>query len=87
MLKSKKQLESSSSGYSSDESDTPSLKVLRGHALQSKVDRRVGDLDNTVSQEGKDRLKYKSGVGGGGGVEVSVKKWVPWPLMRRFWVE
>ena len=58
--KSRKQLSSDSS---SDESEAPSLQYLRSKTLQQKVDRRIRDLDEVTSSQGKD-VKIKSKRGG-----------------------
>ena len=69
-----------SGSSSSDDSDIeiPSLERLRSHALQKKVDRRIGNFDQSSHLSGNDSmLKHKSKRGGN--VEVSVKNKVSWP--------
>ena len=54
----------SSSSSSSDQSDSPSLELLRSHQLQRKVDRRIRDLEQSSNGPGKDFQKIKSQRGG-----------------------
>ena len=65
-----------SSDSSSDESEAPSLQYLKSKTLQQKVDRRIMDLDEATSSQGKD-VKIKSKRGGN--IEVHVKNKVSWP--------
>ena len=64
-----------SSSSSSDESDVPSLELLKSSHVQSKVDRRIKDLNQSSRATGK--LKYKSLRGGD--VDVQVRHKVHWP--------
>ena len=63
------------SSLSSDESDDPSLEVLKSHRLQEKVDKRIKELVQSFHCQGK--LKYKSQRGGD--IDVQVKHKVHWP--------
>ena len=64
-----------SSCSSSDESDDPTLEVLKSHTLQQKVDKRIKQLVQSLQCQGK--LKFKSQRGGE--VDVQVKHKVHWP--------
>ena len=64
-----------SSSSSSDESDDPTLEVLKSHTLQQKVDKRIKQLVQSSQCQGK--LKFKSQRGGE--VDVQVKHKVHWP--------
>ena len=64
-----------SSSSSSDESDVPSLEMLKSSHVQRKVDRRIKDLNQSSRAIGK--LKYKSLRGGD--VDVQVRHKVHWP--------
>ena len=50
------------SGSSSDESDDPTLEVLKSHHLQQKVDKRIKQLVESSHCQGN--LKFKSQRGG-----------------------
>ena len=65
-----------SSGSSSDESEAPSLQYLKSKTLQQRVDRRIRDLDEATSSQGK---KEKNKSKRGGNIEVHVKNKVSWP--------
>ena len=65
-----------SSDSSLDESEAPSLQYLKSKTLQQKVDRRIRDLDEATSSQGKE-VKIKSKRGGN--IEVHVKNKVSWP--------
>ena len=71
--KSKPVPESSSS--SSDESDEPTLEVLKSHHLQQKVDKRIRELVESSHSQGNQKFKSQRG----GEVEVQVKHKVHWP--------
>ena len=58
------------SSSSSDESDDPTLEVLKSERLQQKVDKRI-------SSHCQGKLKYKSQRGGD--IDVQVKHKVHWP--------
>ena len=60
-----------SSSSSSDESDGPSLDMLKSSHLQRKVDKRIKDLSQSSRTTGK--LKYKSLRGGDIDVQVRHK--------------
>ena len=64
-----------SSSSSSDESDEPSLSLLKSEYVQRKVDKRIRELNQNSRSSGK--LKYKSLRGGD--VDVQVKHKVHWP--------
>ena len=64
-----------SSSSSSDESDVSSLELLKSSHVQSKVDTRIKDLNQSSRATGK--LKYKSLRGGD--VDVQVRHKVHWP--------
>ena len=64
-----------SSSSSSDESDVPSLDMLKSSHVQRKVDKRIKDLNQSSRITGK--LKYKSLMGGD--VDVQVRHKVYWP--------
>ena len=64
-----------SSSSSLDESDVPSLDMLKSSHVQMKVDRRIKDLNQSSRDIGK--LKYKSLRGGD--VDVQVRHKVHWP--------
>ena len=64
-----------SSSSSSDESDEPSLSLLKSYYVQRKVDKRIRELNQNSRGSGK--LKYKSLRGGD--VDVQVKHKVDWP--------
>ena len=51
------------SSSSSDESDDPTLEVLKSHHLQQRVDKRIKQLVESLHCQGK--LKFKSQRGGG----------------------
>ena len=61
------------SDSSSDESEVPSISLLKSSKLQRRVDKRLRDLEQDSHYSGK----YKSKRGGS--VEVSVKQKVSWP--------
>ena len=61
---------------SSDDSDIPTLEMLRSQKLQKKVDKRIRELDQSSHFPGNDE-KFKSQRGGG--VDVPVKRKVQWP--------
>ena len=61
---------------SSEDSDTPTLEMLRSQKLQKKVDKRIRELDHSSHFPGNDQ-KFKSQRGGG--VDVPVKHKVQWP--------
>ena len=42
---------------SSDESDCPSLEMLKSHLLQKKVDKRLRDLNQSSYGQGKEKFK------------------------------
>ena len=63
------------SSSSSDESDDPSLEVLKSHHLQEQVDKRIKELVQSSHCQGK--LKYKSQRGGD--IDVQIKHKVHWP--------
>ena len=65
------------SDSSSDESDSPSLELLRSQHVQRKVDRRIRDPEQSSHTPGRDSQKIKSQRGGG--VDVVVKHRVQWP--------
>ena len=48
---------------SSEDSDTPSLELLRSQHLQKKVDKRIRDLDQCSQFPGKDTQSLIGGVG------------------------
>ena len=60
---------------SSDDSDEPSLELLKSSCLQRKVDKRLRDLSQSSHSAGK--LKYKSQRGGD--IDVKVRHRVHWP--------
>ena len=60
---------------SSDDSDEPSLELLKSRHLQRKVDKRLRDLSQSSHSAGK--LKYKSQRGGD--IDVKVRHKVHWP--------
>ena len=62
---------------SSDDSDSPSLRMLRSSALQKKVDKRLKDLEQSSQATGKDSLRFKSQRGGN--FDIQVKHKVNWP--------
>ena len=64
-----------SSTSSSDESDVPSLEMLKSSHVQWKVDKIIKDLNQSSCTTGK--LKYKSLRGGD--VDVQVTHKVHWP--------
>ena len=63
------------SSSSSDDSDEPSLELLKSSRLQRKVDKRLRDLSQSSHSAGK--LKYKSKRGGE--IDVKVRHRVHWP--------
>ena len=63
------------SSSSSDESDYPSMEVLKSHCLQEKVEKRIKELVQSSHCQGK--LKYKSQRGGD--IDIQVKHKVHWP--------
>ena len=66
-----------SSDSSSDESDTPSLELLRSNQLQKQVDKRIRQLNQCSQSPGKECNMLKSKRGGG--VDIVVKQKVHWP--------
>ena len=66
-----------SSDSSSDESDTPSLELLRSKKLQKQVDKRIRKLNHCSQSPGKECETLKSKRGGG--VDIVVKQKVHWP--------
>ena len=64
------------SDSSSDESEVPSISLLKSSKLQRRVDKRVRELEQDSQCSGNDN-KYKSKRGGN--IEVSVKNKVLWP--------
>ena len=62
---------------SSDESDSPSLQMLRSSSLQKSVDKRLKDLEQSSQATGKDTPKFKSQRGGN--FDIQVKHKVNWP--------
>ena len=67
-----------SSESSSDESVSPSLPLLKSQSMQTKVDRRIRELNGCSHVSGNEcSAKYKSKRGGN--VDVSVKNKVLWP--------
>ena len=70
--KSSKKFAPVTSDSSSDESDSPSLELLRSQHLQRKVDRRIRDLEQSSHTPVKDSQKIKSQRGRG--VDVVVKQ-------------
>ena len=67
----------------SDESDGPSLGVLKSYLLQEKVDKRLRELDQSSHIQGKEKVKS---MGGGGAILRfrSSTKYIG--HMRLFWV-
>ena len=63
------------SSSSSDNSDEPSIELLKSSRLQRKVDKRLRDLSQSSHSAGK--LKYKSQRGGD--IDVKVRHKVHWP--------
>ena len=63
------------SSSSSDDSDEPSLELLKSRHLQRKVVKRLRDLSQSSHSAGK--LKYKSQRGGD--IDVKVRHKVHWP--------
>ena len=66
-----------SSDSSSDESDTPSLELLRSKKLQKQVDKRIRKLNHCSQSPSKECETLKSKRGGG--VDIVVKQKVHWP--------
>ena len=64
-----------SSSSSLDESDEPSLELLKSSHVQRKLDKRIKYLSQSLRSTGK--LKYKSLRGGD--VDVQVRHKVHWP--------
>ena len=64
-----------SSSSSSNESDDPTLEVLKSHHLQQKVDKRIKELVESSHIQGKQKFKSQRG----GEVDVQVKHKVHWP--------
>ena len=63
---------------SSDESEVPSLCVLKSKKLQRRVDKKIEELEQDSHSSGNEtQFKHKSKRGGE--IEVSVKKKVSWP--------
>ena len=61
---------------SSEDSDTPTLEMLRSQKLQKRVDKRVRELDQSSHFPGNEsKLKSQRG----GSVDISVKHKVQWP--------
>ena len=60
---------------SSEESDCPSLEVLKSQLLQKRVDKRLRELNHSSHCQGKEKFKSMRG----GSVEVQVKRKVHWP--------
>ena len=60
---------------SSDESDCPSLEMLKSHLLQKKVDKRLRDLNQSSHEQGKEKIKSMRG----GSIDIQVKHKVHWP--------
>ena len=63
------------SSSSTDDSDEPSLELLKSSRLQCKVDKRLRDLSQ--SSHSARKLKYKSKRGGD--IDVKVRHRVHWP--------
>ena len=60
---------------SSDESDCPSLEVLKSQLLQKKVDKRLRELNQSSHCQGKEKFKSMRG----GSIKVQVKHKLHWP--------
>ena len=63
------------SSSSSNESDDPTLEVLKSHHLQQKVDKRIRELVESLHSQGNQKFKSQRG----GEVQVKVKHKVHWP--------
>ena len=61
---------------SSEDSDTPTLEMLRSQKLQKRVDKHIRELDQRSDFPGNES-KLKSQIGGS--VDISVKHKVQWP--------
>ena len=64
------------SDSSSDESEVPSISLLKSSKLQRRVDKRVREIEQDLQCSGNNH-KYKSKRGGN--IELSVKNKVSWP--------